>query len=230
MNKRSNSDVLEMPNYAPSEGSRYFHVPVSTLAYWTEEPNVVIKLASNHPPLLSFKNLAEFYVLEGLRKIHGVKLHRIREAVNDMKKNEGSVYPLADFDIKTDGKYVLFYRNSKLINATLHGQYEIEECIATYLKRVDRDPHGIARKIFPFMKKNELKTGSEPPRIVVIDPNVCFGLPVLCGSRITTAFLASRYRGGDSLPAIAKSYARPVGEIKEAIEWETGREIKDQAA
>src|SRR5579862_6847373 len=110
MKRRSSFDVLEMPNYAPVEGSRYFHVPPSTVAYWTEEPNIVIKLAADNPPVLSFKNLVEFYVLEGLRKIHGVKLHRIREAVEDMRANERSLYPLADFDIKTDGKYVLFYR------------------------------------------------------------------------------------------------------------------------
>ena len=60
----------------------------------------------------------------------------------------------------------------------------------------------------------------------MIDPNVCFGLPVLAGSRIKTGFLASRYRGGDSIAAIAKSYERPMGQIKEAIEWELGKEIK----
>jgi uncharacterized protein (DUF433 family) len=51
-------------------------------------------------------------------------------------------------------------------------------------------------------------------------------MPVLLGSRITTSFLAGRYRGGDSVPAIARSYGRPMADIKEAIEWEIGKEIK----
>ncbi|HEY5260150.1 MAG TPA: DUF433 domain-containing protein, partial [Rhabdochlamydiaceae bacterium] len=111
------------------------------------------------------------------------------------------------------------------------GQYEIPEWTASYLKRVDRDPHGLAQKIYPFTKKAQLKADdAEPPRTIVIDPNICFGLPVLNGSRITTGFLASRYRGGDSLAAIANSYGRPVGQVKEAIEWETGKEIEEQAA
>jgi uncharacterized protein (DUF433 family) len=67
---------------------------------------------------------------------------------------------------------------------------------------------------------------------VEINPAVCFGLPVLKDSRLTTGFLASRFRGGDSISSIAQSYGRPVAEIadiKEAIEWELGRPIKEAA-
>lgn len=39
--------ILEMPNYSPIEAVRYFHIPVSTLAYWTEgtEPACCLGLA-----------------------------------------------------------------------------------------------------------------------------------------------------------------------------------------
>jgi uncharacterized protein (DUF433 family) len=70
----------------------------------------------------------------------------------------------------------------------------------------------------------------QPPKTVEINPAVCFGLPVLKDSRLTTGFLASRYRGGDSVPSIARSYGRPVAEIEEAIEWELGRSVKKKAA
>jgi uncharacterized protein (DUF433 family) len=225
-------DVLEIPNYSLAEAVRYFHIPLSTVRYWTEEPNALVALASERPRMLSFKNLVEFYVLEGLRRIHNLKTHAIRAAVEDLLEHEYSRHPLADYELKTmDGKYLVFSRNGTIVNSSLRGQYEIPEWTAAYLKRVDRDPHGLAQKIYPFTKKSQLHADdAEPPRTIVIDPNICFGLPVLNGSRITTGFLASRYRGGDSLAAIADSYGRPVGQVKEAIEWETGKEIKEEAA
>jgi uncharacterized protein (DUF433 family) len=228
--RKGKYNVLEMPNYSPMEAVRYFHIPLSTLAYWTEEPNQLVALASHTPPLLSFKNLVELYVLEGLRKIHGVHTSRIRTAVNFLLKTERSRHPLADFDIRTEGRDVVFYKKGKLLNASLWGQYEMEEIIGGYLHRVERDPHGVALRIFPYTKREQLANKEQPSHIVEINPAVCFGLPVLKDSRLTTGFLASRFRGGDSVPSIAKSYGRPVAEIKEAIEWELGRTVKEKAA
>jgi len=177
--------------------------------------------------MLSFKNLVEFYVLEGLRHIHNLKTRAIRAAVEDLLEHEQSRHPLADYELKTmEDKYLIFLKDGAIVNSTLRGQYEIPEWTAAYLKRVDRNPSGLAERIYPFTKKEQLKVDAQPPQTIVIDPNVCFGLPVLAGSRIKTGFLASRYRGGDSIAAIAKSYERPVGQIKEAIEWELGKEIK----
>jgi uncharacterized protein (DUF433 family) len=227
--RKNETNVLDLPNYSPMEAVRYFHVPPSTLAYWTEEPNQLVSLASHEPPLLSFKNLVELYVLEGLRKIHGVHTSRIRTAVNFLLKTEPSRHPLADYDIRTEGKNVHFYKNGKPLNASLWGQYEIEEVVGAYLQRVERDPHGVALRIFPYTKREQLTNKEAPSRTVEINPAVCFGLPVLKDSRLTTGFLASRFRGGDSVPSIAKSYSRPLAEIEEAIEWELGRPVKKAA-
>jgi uncharacterized protein (DUF433 family) len=176
--------------------------------------------------MLSFKNMVELYVLEGLRSIHKVHTRRIRRAVEYLLSSEKSRHPLADYDIVTDGKDVKFYEGTRLLNASLMGQYEISDVVKCYLHRVERDPHGVARRIFPYTKREQLDTGKTPPKTIEINPGVCFGLPVLAGSRITTGFLASRYRGGDSVSVIATSYGRPARAIKEAIEWELGREIK----
>lgn len=223
-------NVLEMANYSPMEAVRYFHVPPSTLAYWTQEPNQLVVLPSQEPPLLSFKNLVELYVLEGLRKIHGVRTSRIRSAVNFLLEHEKSRHPLADYDIRTEGKNVVFYKKGRPLNASLWGQYEMEEIVGGYLRRIDRDPHGVALRLFPYTKREQLTNKEQPPRTVEINPAVCFGLPVLRDSRLTTGFLASRFRGGDSVSSIAQSYGRSVAEIEEAIEWDLGRSVKEKAA
>lgn len=223
-------NVLDMPNYSPIEAVRYFHIPMSTLSYWTEEPNEIVILASHSPRLLSFKNLVELYVLEGLRKIHGVHTSRIRSAVDFLLKTEKSRHPLADYDIRTEGKNVVFYKKGKPLNASLWGQYEMEEIVGCYLQRVERDPHGVALRIFPYTRREQLTNREQPPRTIEINPAVCFGLPVLKDSRLTTGFLASRFRGGDSIPSIANSYGRSLAEIKEAVEWELGRSVNEKAA
>jgi len=228
--RKARYNVLEMANYSPMEAVRYFHIPPSTLSYWTEEPNQLVAMPSQEPPLLSFKNLVELYVLEGLRKIHGVHTSRIRSAVNFLLGSEKSRHPLADYDIRTEGKNVVFYKKGKPLNASLWGQYEMEEIIGGYLRRIDRDPHGVALRIFPYTKREQLTNKEQPPETVEINPAVCFGLPVLKDSRLTTGFLASRFRGGDSVTSIAHSYGRSVAEIEEAIEWELGRSVKEKAA
>jgi uncharacterized protein (DUF433 family) len=53
--------------------------------------------------------------------------------------------------------------------------------------------------------------------LVVIDPRIGFGKPVLVGSRISTAFLLSRKRGGASVAQLASDYGRTKEEIEEAI-------------
>jgi uncharacterized protein (DUF433 family) len=216
---------FDIPNYGMVEASRYFHIPPQTVSYWAHESRY-IKLAS--PQALSFNNLTEFYVIRGLREIHKIRPSRIKSALRYLR-SQGSTHPFAEYDIVTDGAYVLFYHDGRqLVNASLQGQAEMEVVIATYLKRIDREG-GQVKRLFPYTKREDMLAEADPPRRVVIDPRIRSGLPVLVGSRITTASLAGRYRGGDLIPSIAKSYGRSEEEVKEAIEWELGTRIKEAA-
>jgi uncharacterized protein (DUF433 family) len=171
--------------------------------------------------------LVEFYVLEGLREVHSIKMSNIRSALSYMlNSGNRSKHPFADYEIRTDDRDIWFFENGHPVNASRWGQTAFDGIVGPYLKRVMRNPHGLAQAIFPFTKKQQMKAMTDLGNVVEIDPKRCFGVPVLVNSRITTPFLAGRYRGGESVPAIANSYGRPVAEIKEAIEWEIGKEIK----
>jgi uncharacterized protein (DUF433 family) len=223
--KRPIKNVLDIPNYAPSDAMRYFHLPLSTMEYWAGGgSHALVRLASRRPPLLSFNNLVEFYVLEGLRKVHEVSMSNIRRALGYMKNEMDSAHPFADYEIRTEGEYVWFFRDGNPVNASRDGQVAFSVIVSPYLKRVSRGFSGHAEAIIPFTKK-EYRDADQSPEFVEINPGRCFGAPVLLNSRITTSFLAGRYRGGDSVPAIAHSYGRSVGQIKEAIEWQIGKEI-----
>lgn len=161
-------------------------------------------------------------MLESLRKTHGISLQSIRVSVEELRLERSSKYPLADYQLSTrDGRVIYLDDDGKeLISLTENRQMAFREILCPFLKRVERNARGIAHRLFPFTRKQHLQSPSEAPRYVMIDPNVAFGMPVLANSRISTAFLLSRSRGGASISKLAQDYGRPEAEIKEALTLE----------
>jgi uncharacterized protein (DUF433 family) len=221
--RRPNIDPLEVPNYTLEEASRYLHVNLSTLRYWIIGSATIAPLSTvfvREPALLSFKNLVECYVLEGLRQTHGVSLQSIRASVEDLRVRTKSKYPLADHQLGTVGNTIYLEDERKpLLELGSGGQQVFKTILEPFLKRVERDEKGLAR-MFPFTRKEHLRSPTNAPRVVVIDPSVAFGMPVLVNSRISTAFLRSRNKGGASISQLAADYGRSEAEIEEAIKLE----------
>ena len=88
--------------------------------------------------------------------------------------------------------------------------------LEAHLRRIERDEAGFAVRLFPFTRKRQL----EEPRVVVIDPYVSFGRPVLVGTGIPTAVIAERYKAGESVDQLGNDYGRERDEIEEAIRCE----------
>lgn len=85
---------------------------------------------------------------------------------------------------------------------------------------MERDASGRAAKLYLF-------TGTPRPeaaKVVVVDPQVSFGRPVLVGTGIATAVIAQRYKAGESIAELADNYDRSYSEIEEAIRCEFHRE------
>jgi len=214
-------DPLEVPNYGLQEAIRYLHIPHATLHYWLRPSIGLVQPAGRSS--LSFKNLVECFVLEGLREIHGVRLPAIRKATDYLKSEFDFSHPLADCELKTDGRWIFFWHKGEYLNASLRGQVGIGPILDSYLRRIERDFQTRTWVLYPFMRLEQMRSQEDKPKVVSINTDVCSGKPVLNGSRITTATLASRYLGGDKIPALARSYGRPEWEIADAISWETGQ-------
>lgn len=222
--RRPKHNPWEVPNYTIEESSRYLHVAESVLRYWIIGEQGAAPLTtvySRNPLLLSFKNLVELYVLESLRHIHGINLRRIRRDVEELRRERPSKYPLADYQLATRGRKIYLEGNgNELVSLTAGGQHAFKEILEPFLKRVDRNTKGIAERLFPFTRREHQQSPEAAPLVVVIDPNVSFGKPVLVGSRISTSFLLSRNRGGASIRQLAADYGRTEAEIEEAIHLE----------
>ena len=199
---------LEVPNYTVEEASRYLLVPVTTVKYWAIGDVGAAPLTtvySRRPLLLSFKNLVELFVLETLRDMHDVGIQRIRRSIEELRIEKKSKYPLADYQLATrGGRIYLDGEGDELINLTSGGQHAFKRILKPFLKRVHRNAKGIAERLFPFTSKAHQRNPENAPQVVVIDPNVAFGMPVLVGSRISTAFLMSRKNGGASISQLAE--------------------------
>jgi uncharacterized protein (DUF433 family) len=104
----------------------------------------------------------------------------------------------------------------QLINVTQSGQIALRELLKAHLHRVEHDRAGTAARLYPFTRKRDLLE----PRVVVIDPHVSYGRPVLVGTGIPTAVIAERYKAGESIDDLAEDYGRSRTEIEEAIRCE----------
>lgn len=218
---------LDLPNYDLGSASRYLHIPSSTLHFWTSGSHPIVELQKyGRFPLLSFKNLVECYVIQGIRTIHGVHVARIRAASVWMRKHLASTHPLADYDVSTDGMHLYLDIDGSLVNLSMRGkqgQQESEELFQAHLERVERDEMGVAMRLVPYRRKADMLAPAIAKRTILIDPFVSFGKPILKNSGIPTSVLAGRFRAGDSIPILARSYGREESEIREAIEWEIGK-------
>ena len=220
-------DPRELPTYGITEAAHYLRIPSATLRSWvvgryypTEHGRrffrPIIALPEKGRHLLSFMNLVEAHVLDAIRREHEVPLPKVRVALDYLKREFPSKHPLADQTFETDGLDLFIQKYGQLINISQAGQLAIRSFLEAHLRRIERDPKGIPLRLYPFTRKRE----PDEPKVVVIDPYVSFGRPVLVGTGIPTVVIAERYKAGESVDELAKDYDRRRFEIEEAIRCE----------
>lgn len=217
----------EQSAYSITEASRYLSIPTATLRSWVvgrKYPtdsgikffSPLILLPDDARAGLSFVNLVEAHVLDAIRRHHQVPLSKIREAIHYLQKHFSSKHPLAEQRFQTDGIDLFIDKFGKLINVTQSGQIALRELLKAHLHRVEHNANGAAVRLYPFTRKRDLSE----PKVIVIDPHISYGRPVLVGTGIPTAIVAERYKAGESIDELAEDYGRSRNEIEEAIRCE----------
>jgi uncharacterized protein (DUF433 family) len=226
-------DPREIPAYTTSEAARYLRIPERTLFNWAfgctfqvkggrrRHMQALLQVANDERHLLSFTNLAELHVLDGLRRVHQVQMKRIRQTISYIGREFQTEHPLVHQVMWTDTLNVFIDHYGHLINASREGQLAMREIVRAHLQRIERDLTGIVR-LFPLTRKRPAVAGQivDEPRIIAIDPQVAFGRPSIRGSRIPTAEIAERFKAGDSLQDLSVDFRRPIEEIEEAVRIE----------
>src|SRR5437879_12732072 len=134
---------------------------------------------------LSFRNLVEAHVLAAIRRRHGVKLPKVRNALDYVRRQFKVEHPLINQAFQTDGLDLFVERYGELINASRDGQRAMKEIIGVYLKRIEWDAKGLPINLYPFTRDTQAEASpASDPRVVVMNPTVSFGRPVIAGTGI----------------------------------------------
>ncbi len=223
MGERQMDDPRELPIYTISEAARYLTVPAATIRYWSvgrDDYQPLITTPEHEPVLLSFLNLTELHILAAIRRKHKVKMPSIRKAIQYLAKHplraSEKRHPLISRKLETDGLDLLIEQYGQLINISQAGQTAMREIISAALRRINRDSDGIPIKLYPFTRAAMI----DAPSMVVIDPTISAGRPIISGTGLTTQLIAERYKAGESVSDLARDYERENAEIEEAIRCE----------
>lgn len=221
-----------MPTYSFADAARYLRMPEQTLRSWVlERVYPVLGQSTRSRPLvhldnpkkqyLSFINLVEAYVLAAIRRRHGVKLPKVRKALDYIQRQLQVDNPLIDQAFQTDGLDLFIERYGQLINVSREGQRVMKEIIGVYLKRIDRDAKGLPIKLHPFTRDTQAEAApSSDPLVVVMNPAVSFGRPVIAGTGVPVLSIYERYKAGDSVADLAEAFRLETSAIEEAIRCE----------
>lgn len=213
------TNILDVPAYGLSDAARYLRVPYQTLRYWTrgnESVEPIVRLAETEPPRLSFNNLLECHMLNAMRMHYNLRLPKVRKALKTLAGLYPSPHPLIDKTLETDRVNVFIRQHGEVLNLNRSGQLEFREFLDMHLQRIARNADGSVA-FYPFVEKRSV----DEPKLIMMNPAVSFGRPVISGTGIPTAVIASRFHARESINDLAREYGRTDKEIEEAIRWES---------
>jgi len=220
------------PAYSVGEAAHYLRMPEATLRSWvagrsypvagrSKRSKPLIHLDDPKKQYLSFVNLVEAHVLAAMRRHHGVKLPKVRNALDYVEREFRVERPLIVQSFQTDGLDLFVERYGDLINASREGQSAMKEILGVYLKRIERDSKGLPIRLYPFTRDSQTDAArAADPRVVVMNPTVSFGRPVIIGTGIPVSSIYERYKAGDSVADLARDFDLEIGAIEEAIRCE----------
>ena len=229
---KTSNDPRLVPAYSVADAAHYLRMPEGTLRSWvvgrlypvggqSKRSRPLIHLDDPKRQYLSFINLVEGHVLAAIRRRHDVKLPKVRKALDYVQRVFQIQRPLIDQAFQTDGLDLFVERYGELINASREGQQAIKEIIGVYLKRIERDSKGLPMRLFPFTRDTQAEAApSSDPRVVVMNPAVSFGRPVIAGTGIPVSSIYECYKAGDSVVDLAQNFRLEISEIEEAIRCE----------
>jgi uncharacterized protein (DUF433 family) len=172
-----------------------------------------------HYSLLSFRDIAEAYVLFVLRHYHRFSLVHVRRVLRELRKETASKHPLLRPDIKVFASSLLFdksprgQREREVIDLSHNRQLALGPVVDVYSKRILQDAEGQPVKLFPW----RLFATDNESRPVTLDPNVMSGKLTITGTRIPVSLLLGMKLSGASIGDIARAYRLDQSVVEKAL-------------
>ena len=176
----------------------------------------LVKPAGSDPTALSFTNLVELHLLGSLRRKQRTTLPAVRSAIDYLAREYDDDHPLVRRGFVADGVEVLARHFGRPLNFSATAHEGIRKAIASHSERVEYDESEVASRVYPFTRG----VGRKGPKLIVIDPAVGFGRPVIAGSGVHTGVIASRVKAGELMADLADDYRLQPAQIEEAVRYE----------
>jgi uncharacterized protein (DUF433 family) len=177
----------------------------------------VITLPDPESKFLSFTNLIEGHVLKAIRRVHNVRMDKVRQAIETLGDRYHLKHPLAETVLHTDGQDLFVNELGTYINVSQADQLQMQELLMAHIKRIEIDKDGLPAKLYPFVR---LYDNLDQPRWIVIDPRISFSRPVLVDTGIPVGVVVGRYLAGESINDLAEDFGCDPLKIEEAIRTE----------
>jgi uncharacterized protein (DUF433 family) len=220
-------DARELPRYTAAEAARYLGMPGSTLHAWfygtvygrkPSQRRFLPILQPASKDLLSFFDVASAHVLLSL-KSNQVPPDDLRTVVNALRKEfPESPYPLLGKQFFMFGREIVIRRLDELLNLTRDRQLGIKAVMERFLSRLEVDEEKMPLRFSPIHSATSQGEG-----IIVIDPNLSNGRPVIRGTGVAVEVIVKRSMSGESRASLARDYRLSTRVIEEAIRYYTQR-------
>ncbi|TDY24876.1 hypothetical protein B0G81_5322 [Paraburkholderia sp. BL6665CI2N2] len=180
----------------------------ASLPLWTTQ------LAELDEKVIGFKDLLELRIVKAFRN-HEVPLKVIRSAIDNAKSIFGTEYPFTANRFLTDGRTV-FYEALKEQGETeltdlVRRQLVFEHIVRPELYAgIEFTADGQAKRWFPLKRSN----------VVVLDPEIAFGKPVLAEYGVRTDLVVETYKVEKSKKMAASLHGIPIAAVDAAIRYE----------
>ena len=160
--------------------------------------------------LISFLDLVDVFIAGQMRE-HGVSLQTLRKVYKTLQQDLSVEHPFGRRELLTDGKQVFMHGlDSK-------GRREVIEVLTKQ--------RAFPLVILPFLRKlkyddtSNLASQWNIAKSIVVNPQICFGQPIVEARGIPTTILA-RAAKANSVGAVAKWYGATPHQVKCAIKFE----------
>ena len=216
-------DPRDTAAYTVAEAARYVRIPPQTLRTWVAGQSytqhsgrhpfyALISTPDSHPPRLSFNNLIEAYTLRALRTKHRVSIEAARKAIDFAEQTFHIERLLLNPALRASAGDVFLEKYSNLINLAGAGQSAMKIILKGHLKRITFDEFSLPARLYPV--------DTDTRNVIVIDPRIAFGRPIIARRGISTAAIVDRINAGESEKEVAKDYGLKMAEVEEAIVYE----------
>lgn len=221
----------DTPLYSLAEAGRIIRQSPSTLNKWAsgypyrtvhsgvrQQQPLITRYQAVGGKVLPFSGLAEAFVLTRLKEA-GVPMKRIRPAVEELKREMGSMeHVLLSERLKTDGARVIFeylvdenpdfapVDTLTTVGSTPDRQIMFREALVGQLESITYTSGLLERITLPFY--------GVP---VTISPSINAGRPTISGRGVRVDVLVERARAGEQAVDLAEDFDIPIGDVERLL-------------